>query len=286
MSISASMVKELRESTGAGMMDCKSALSETSGNMDEALELLRKKGIAKAAKKASRTAKDGLIGHYIADDGGMGALVEINCETDFVTKTEDFQGFVKKITDLVCEKSPSDMDALMGAECDGSTVKDVQTAVVAKIGENIGIRRFTRWNVESDYKLTNYIHAGSKIGVMVKFADPAGKLDDATARDVAMHVAAMNPQFVSRNDVPESVISKEKEIMLAQIGDTKKPAEIMEKIVTGKIGKFYTEICLEDQAFVKDPDGKSSVGAWLKKIDDGIKLDSFVRLQVGEGVEG
>jgi elongation factor Ts len=284
MSITASMVKELRETTGAGMMDCKGALAETNGNIDEAVEILRKKGVAKAAKKASRTAKDGLIGNYLSDDGKMGVLVEINCETDFVTKTEDFQGFVEKITGVVCEKNPADMDALMDIEYEGDNVKNFQTAIVAKIGENIGIRRFARKDVEGDKKLTNYIHAGSKIGVMVEFVDPAGKLDDATARDVAMHVAAMNPQFVCRDEVPESVLSKEKEIMLAQMADTKKPAEIMEKIVTGKMGKFYSEVCLEEQTFVKDPDGKSSVGNWLKKIDDGIKLDSFVRLQVGEGV--
>ena len=283
MSITASMVKELRETTGAGMMDCKSALSETSGNMEEALELLRKKGIAKAAKKASRTAKDGLIGNYLSDDGKMGVLVEVNCETDFVTKTEDFQGFVTKITNVICDKNPADMDALMETECDGGNVKEAQTAIVAKIGENIGIRRFARKDVSGDKKLTSYIHAGSKIGVMVEFTDPVGKLDDATARDVAMHVAAMNPQFVRKDDVPESVITKEKEIMKAQMADTKKPAEILEKIVTGKIGKFYTEVCLEDQVFVKDPDGKASVGGWLKKIDDGIRVDSFVRLQVGEG---
>lgn len=285
MSITPEMVKELREKTGAGMMDCKVALAESMGDMEAAMEYLRKKGITTAAKKAGRTAADGLIGSYISKDSKLAVLVEVNCETDFVTKTDDFLSFVKKVTDVVREAGPADMDALMAARCENTTVREALTAIVAKIGENIGVRRFIRVEAEPKGRLAQYIHMGSKIGVIVKYADPNGKLTEQTAREVAMHVAAMHPQYVRRDDVPESVIAKEKEIMLAQMGDTKKPPEIMDKIVTGKMGKVFTEICLEEQIFVRDPEAKTTVGKWLSKIDDGIKIDSFVRLQVGEGVE-
>ncbi len=285
MSISPTMVKELREKTGAGMMDCKSALAEASGDMDAAVELLRKRGVATAARKAGRMAADGLIGHCVSGDADLGVLVEVNCETDFVTKTEDFRGFVTKTAEVVRDANPSDLDELMEAEVDGTTVKEIQTALVAKIGENLGVRRFARVEAGSNGRVAQYIHAGSKIGVIVKYEDSNGKLDESTAREVAMHVAAMHPQYVRRDDVPESVIAKEKEIMLAQMAETKKPPEIMEKIVIGKMGKVFTEICLEEQVYVRDPEGKSSVGKWLRRIDDGIKIDSFVRLQVGEGVE-
>lgn len=285
MSVSPSTVKELREKTGAGMMDCKKALEEAGGDMDEAVEVLRKRGVAMAAKKAGRMAADGLIGSYLSDDSSIGVLVEVNCETDFVTKTEDFKNFVQTMTDIVRDKSPKDMDSLMALNHNGKTVKDIQTGVVAKIGENLGVRRFARVAVDGTRKLSQYIHAGSKIGVIVVFDDPGRKLDDTTSREVAMHVAAMHPQYVKKEEVPNFVLEKEKEIMKAQMADQKKPPEILEKIVGGKIGKFFTEVCLEDQVYVRDPDGKSSVGNWLKKIDGSIRIDSFVRLQVGEGVE-
>lgn len=285
MNISPSMVKELREKTGAGMMDCKAALAEAAGNMDAAIESLRKKGITTAAKKAGRIAADGLIGHFISDDAKLGVLVEVNCETDFVTKTEGFQGFVKSMVDVVRESNPKSLDELMAAKFGGSTVKDTQTALVAKIGENLGLRRFARVAADGAKKLSQYIHAGSKIGVIVTFSDPGGKLDPQTGREVAMHVAAMHPQYVRREEVAADVVAKEKEIMLAQMGDMNKPPEVLEKIVSGKINKYFTEVCLEDQIYVRDPEGKSSVGAWLKKIDAAIKIDAFVRLQVGEGME-
>ena len=285
MGITPARIKELREKTGAGMMDCKKALTEAAGDMERAIEVLRKKGVALAAKKMGRVAADGLIGSFLSDDKRLGVLVEINCETDFVTKTEDFQGFLKKITWLVRDHNPHDLDALMAAASNGQTVKDEQAALVAKIGENIRVRRFARVGVEDGQKLAQYIHAGQKIGVIVVFNDAASKLDETTSREVAMHIAAMNPRYVRRDDVPESVLLKEKEIVKAQMADVNKPPQILEKIVTGKLGRFYTEVCLEDQIYVRDPDGKSSVGAWLKKIDNSIHVDSFVRLQVGEGVE-
>ncbi len=285
MSITPTMVKELREKTGAGMMDCKSALAEANGDMEAAIETLRKKGITTAAKKAGRTAADGLVGYCATADGRVAALVEVNCETDFVTKTEDFQGFVKKVSEVVRDANPKNLEELMAAKMGSATVQEAQTALVAKIGENLGVRRFARMDGAGGNKLASYVHAGSKIGVIVSFADPSGKLDATTAREVAMHVAAMHPQYVRREEVPESVIEKEREIMAAQMADQKKPKEILDKIVTGKIGKLYTEICLDDQLFVRDPEGKSSVSAWLRKIDGGIRIDAFIRLQVGEGVE-
>jgi elongation factor Ts len=285
MSITPGMVKELREKTGAGMMDCKAALAEAGGKMDAAIEVLRKKGISTAAKKAGRTAADGLVGSYVSPDRKLGVLVEVNCETDFVTKTDDFKKFVEGVTAVVKEASPKTLDDLMAAPYGKTTVKEAQTALVAKIGENLGVRRFARVAAEGGQRVSGYVHMGSKIGVVVNFDDPTGKLDETTAREVAMHVAAMHPQYVRRDDVPESVLAKEKEIMLAQMADTKKPPEILEKIVTGKMGKLYTEICLDDQLYVRDPDGKASVGGWLKKIDGGIRVNSFVRIQVGEGIE-
>lgn len=285
MAITSAVVKELREKTGVGMMECKKALEEANGDLEQAIENLRKKGVATAEKKATRTAADGLIGSFISTDAKTGVLVEVNCETDFVTKTEDFQKFVANVTNTVKEKDPKDVDGLMSLPLGGATVKDVQTTLVAKIGENLGVRRFVRLAVDSKKKLAQYIHAGSKIGVIVAYSDPNGKLDDATAREVAMHVAAMHPQYVRREDISQDVIEKEKEIMKAQMGDVKKPAEILEKIVSGKINKFFTEVCLDDQFYVRDPDGKSTVSGWLKKIDNNISIEKFIRFQVGEGIE-
>jgi len=286
MNITPEMVKTLRGKTGAGMMDCKKALGEAKGNMEEAAETLRKWGIATAAKKADRVAADGIIGYYIADDRKIGVLVEVNCETDFVVKTPDFQNYVATITGIVREKAPNDMDALFALTQGGITIRDLETQLVAKIREKLGVRRFIRWDVNGNTtKLAQYIHAGSKIGVMVRFADPNNKLNDERAREVAMHIAAMNPGYVSKDDVPESVLIKEREILAAQMADQKKPPEIMEKIVTGKLHKFYSEACLDDQIFVRDPEGKLTVSKALEKIDPKIRVEKFVRFQVGEGIE-
>lgn len=285
MTVTPEMVKELREKTGAGMMDCKNALNESKGDMDAALEYLRKKGISTAAKKSVRMAADGLIGSFVSEDAKLGVLVEVNCETDFVTKTEDFRKYVNDLVELVKTQNPKDLDALLATKYAGTIVKEAQTQLVAKIGENLGVRRFVRVEVNTPQKISQYVHAGSKIGVIVSFEDPNGKLDLQTSREIAMHVAAMHPQYVRRENVPSDVIAKEKEIVLAQMGDVKKPPEILEKIATGKLGKFFTEVCLDDQIYVRDPEGKATVSGWLKKIDSAIKVDSFVRMQVGEGVE-
>ena len=284
--ITPEQVKNLREKTGAGMMDCKMALGESGGDMEKASELLRKWGILTAAKKQGRTAADGTIGHFFADGGKLGVLVEVNCETDFVVKTPDFQNYVKNLTEIVREKNPKDLDALLNINHAGSTLREHETTLVAKIREKLGVRRFVRWEADgSRTKLAQYIHAGSKIGVMIYFSDPSAKLDNGFAREIAMHIAAMSPQYVRRDDVPANVLAKEKEILLAQMAKEKKPPEIMEKIVTGKLSKYYSEVCLDEQIFVRDPEGKLTVGKAVAKVDPAIKIEKFVRFQVGEGIE-
>jgi len=283
MAISLETVKELREKTNAGMMDCKRALQESDGDLDAAVDCLRKKGLATAAKKAGRVAAEGTI--VVATSGNVHALVDVNCETDFVTKTEDFQNYSKEIADVVVSEKPADLDALLTCSMRGKTAKDVQTDIVAKIGENIHVRRFEIVEVGGSDKITQYVHPGSKIAVLALFDDPNGKLDDQLAREIAMRVAAMNPMYVRGEDVPADFIEKEKEIFMEQMANEKKPPEIMEKIIQGKVAKQLKDICLEDQAFVKSEDGKTSVKNTLKNVDPGIKIKSFVRLQVGEGVE-
>jgi elongation factor Ts len=285
MNISSEMVKTLRKKTGAGMMDCKKALAEAAGDMEKATETLRKWGIATAAKKSERVAADGTIGSYIASDRKVGVLVEVNCETDFVVKTPDFQKYVATITDSVREKAPKDLDALFAVKHEGVTIRDFETQLVAKIREKLGVRRFVRWDANGNTtKLAQYIHAGNKIGVMVSFADPEGKLADERAREIAMHIAAMNPLYVRKEDIPESVLAKEREILMSQMGEQKKPPEILEKIVTGKLQKYYSEVCLDDQIFVRDPEGKLTVSKALAGINSKIRVEKFVRFQVGEGI--
>lgn len=274
MNISSETVKELRERTGAGMMDCKKALVSTNGDVEKALDWLRKQGLIKAAAKSARVAAEGLVGEAVKGD--ITAFVEVNCETDFVCKTDDFKNFVRKVSKYVIENKPKDVLAVQ------EKFKDEVTALVAKIGENIGIRRFA---LMSSSKTGRYIHAGSKIGVMASFDDPANKLTDEAAKDVAMHIAAMNPQYVRKGDVPENVIEREKGIYREQMAKEKKPAEVIEKIILGKLNKYLSEICVEDQIFVKDPLGKQTVAMMLKAIDPSIKIKEFVRYQVGEGVE-
>lgn len=283
MNISAETVKELRERTGAGMMDCKRALADSSGDVEKALDLLRKQGLAKAAKKASRTAAEGLIG--MINTGKAVAMVDVNCETDFVCKTDEFQKFVKDVTELVSKNNPKDIEALLSSTLHGKKLGDTLTEMVARIGENIGIRRFTVKNFGGSVGQGTYVHAGSKIGVVALFDDPSGKLTEAAGRDVAMHVAAMNPQYVSKNNVPESFIAKEKEVFAAQMAKEKKPPEVMEKIIAGKLNKYLSEICLEDQIFVRDASGKQTVGQMLKAVDPTIKIREVTRYQVGEGIE-
>jgi elongation factor Ts len=268
------MVKELRERTGAGMMECKKALVETQGDMDAAIETLRKSGLAQADKKASRVAAEGRIALAVSDDGRQAVMVEVNCETDFVAKDESFNAFADAVARNTLSENPPDIEALMATRIDGATVEEARQALVAKIGENIQVRRFVRTSTEG--LVGAYVHGG-RIGVLVDLAGGSEEL----ARDLAMHVAAMSPEFVSADDVPAPVIAREKDILVAQAEGTGKPPEIIEKMVQGRLRKHLSGITLLGQAFVKDSD--VTVGKLLDQ--SGATVRGFNRLAVGEGIE-
>ena len=269
--MSAALVNELRERTGLGLRECKKALAAADGDVDKAIEELRKSSGMKAAKKAGRTAADGVVVTRIADDGSYGVLVEVNSETDFVARDENFLGFVGKVVDAAFETRQTDVPALMagGLESD-------REALVQKIGENIGVRRIELVTADAGV-VGSYVHGNNRIAVLVELKGG----DQDLAKDVAMHVAAVNPQVVAPNDMPEEVLEKEKEIFTAQAQDSGKPPEIIEKMIGGRIKKFLAENSLVEQAFVKEPDltvGKLVSGA-------GAEVVSFVRFEVGEGIE-
>lgn len=283
MAFTAQDVKNLRELTGCGMMDCKKALTETDGDKDKAIELLREKGLATAQKKSGRIAAEGIVKSYITDDGKVGVLIEVNSETDFVAKNDEFQTFVDNAAKIVAEKNPADVDALKALDYDGEkNVGDALTALIAKIGENMNLRRFVR--IEGN--VCSYIHGGGRIGVLVEtegsLADPEAY---EAARDVAMQVAAINPLYLSKDTVPAEDVEKEKNIILAQIKEdpknASKPENILEKMVSGKINKFYEQNCLLQQEFVKNGDLK--VEQYLSS--KGVKLVGYVRFEKGEGIE-
>jgi elongation factor Ts len=279
------MVKDLREKTGAPMLDCKNALQEAEGNLEKAVEVLRKKGMASAAKKSGRLASEGLI--HIDGDGKAAALVEVNCETDFVGKTDEFQSFVKKVARHVLQNNPADREALLAQtwEQGGKSVQEITQEMVAKIGENISIRRFHRIAGKADELIGSYIHMGSKIGALVLLKGDGQKVGEEALRGVAMHVTAAVPRFVSAERIPQEVLRKEREIYLAQMQNSGKPPEILEKILDGKVKKFASEVCIEDQIYIKDPEGKASVIKYLKGLDPQAAIVDFVRFQVGEGLE-
>jgi len=273
MAINASMVKELRERTGAGMMECKKALVETGGDMDQAVELLRKSGQAKADKKASRVAADGRV--IIAVDGRKAAIVEINSETDFVAKDENFASFADAVAAVALASGSTDAAALNGQKLPGGrTVEEARTDLVAKVGENISVRRVAQ--VVATEHLGTYVHGG-RIGALV--AMQGG--DEDLARDIAMHVAASNPACVDETGVPADLLERERRIFAEQAAESGKPADIVEKMVNGRVAKFLKEITLLGQPFVKDPD--TSVDKLLKKA--GATVSGFVRFEVGEGIE-
>lgn len=274
--ITAALVKELRERTGAGMMDCKKALSAVEGDMDKAIDFLREKGLAAAAKKAGRIAAEGVVGSFISADGKIGAVVEVNCETDFVAKTDNFKALVEKIAAHIVATKPADLEALMASELDGQTVEALVTASVAKIGEKISVRRFALYEAPEGV-VAAYIHGGGKIGVLVEFKGGNAEL----AKDVAMHIAAANPAYLDRTQVPAAELEHEKEVLSEQAKNEGKPEKIIEKMVLGRINKYYKEVCLIDQEFVKDPD--QSVGKLLKAND--AEVLAFTRFQLGEGIE-
>ena len=281
--ISASAVKELREVTGCGMMDCKKALTETNGDFDKAVDYLREKGLATAAKKAGRIASEGLVDILV--EGNVGAMVEINSETDFVAKNEEFQTFVKNVARQVIAVNPADVDALLESKFiddESMTIKDLLTEKIAKIGENMNLRRFARY----EGGVVGYVHAAGRIGVMVKVeADLSNADAAAAAKDCAMQIAAINPLYKDRDSVPAEELEKEKNIIKAQIKEdpknASKPDNIIEKMLIGKVNKFYEQNCLVEQAFVKDD--SISVGKYLES--KGVKLVDYVRFEKGEGLE-
>ena len=275
--ISASQVKDLREKTGAGMMDCKKVLTETDGDMEKAIELLRERGIAKAAKKSDRIAAEGLVAAYVSEDGKVGAVVEVNSETDFVAKNDEFKAFVADVAEQVAKQNPANVEELLAEKSikEDKTVGEVLTDKIAKIGENMSIRRFARF--ESNGLIEKYIHGDGKIGVLVELNGG----DSEVAKDVCMQIAAAKPEFLNRESVPAERLEKEMEILKAQAMNEGKPEAIAEKIVQGRVGKFYSEICLVEQEFVKNPDMKVSEVLSSK----GAEAVRFARFEKGEGIE-
>ena len=269
--MSAALVKELRERTGLGLLECKRALAAAGGDVDKAIEELRKSSGMKAAKKAGRTAADGVVITRIADDGSYGVVVEINSETDFVARDENFLGFVNKVVDAAFAGRQTDVAAVMAGE-----LESAREALVQKIGENISVRRIKLVNAESGV-VGAYVHGNNRIAVLVELKGG----DQDLAKDVAMHIAAVNPQVVSPADMPEEVVAKETEIYTAQAQDSGKPAEIIEKMIGGRIKKFLAENSLTEQAFVKDPD--VTIGKLVSAA--GAEVASFERFEVGEGIE-
>ena len=291
MAITAGMVKELREMTGAGMMDCKKALTETNGDMDAAVEFLRKNGQAKAEKKAGRIAAEGIVKTVVRDDK-VAAIVEVNSETDFVAKNEEFQGFVDAVVNQVADNDPADMDAFMAeawAVDSSKTVKDALVEKIAVIGENLNIRRFERVNAENGC-VVSYIHGGGRIGVLV-VADTDVVNDEIKTclKNVAMQVAAMSPKYVSRDEVSQEYMDHEKEILLAQAKkeNPEKPDNIIEKMIIGRLNKELKEICLLDQVYVQDSD--LTVAKYVDKVakenNANLAVKKFIRFETGEGIE-
>ena len=270
--ITAALVKELREITGAGMMDCKKALVECEGDKDKAIDYLREKGIAKAAKKAGRIASEGVVA--AASDGKTACIVEINSETDFVAKNENFLALVKKIAEHIVACKPADMDALNASQMDGKTVAEVMTEAVASIGEKLSLRRFEVYTTE-DGQLATYIHMGGKIGVIVELSGG----DKTLGKDVAMQIAAAKPQCIGREDVDQEALAHEREVLRKQALEEGKPEKIVEKMVDRRINKYYKEVCLVEQEFVKDSDKT------IKDILAGVEVRRFARFEMGEGLE-
>lgn len=274
MAITASLVKELRERTGSGMMECKKALVETDGDIEAAAELMRKSGAAKADKKAGRVAADGAIKVMVGDDARTAVILEINSETDFVAKDDNFQAFADQVLAVIARDKPAGVEELAKLQLEsGQSVEEARQALIAKVGENIQVRRFQR--IESDASIACYAH-GARIGVLVD-----STAESELARGLAMHIAAVNPQFVDKDSIPAEFVEKEKSILIAQAESSGKPAEIIEKMIQGKLNKFLAEVTLLGQPFVKDPD--VTVG---KLLDDaGARVNGFIRYEVGEGIE-
>ena len=281
--ISAKIVMELRGRTGAGMMDCKKALAAVEGDMEKAIDYLREKGLAAAAKKQSRIAAEGLVGSFVCKECATGALVEVNCETDFVAKTDKFKALVSDVAEQVAKKNPADVDALLKQpffKDENTTIEQMVTAATAEIGETISIRRFVRY---AEGIVDSYIHMGGKVGVLVQ---AEGTPNEEVIHDVALQIAAASPvapEYVRREEVDPSHLEHEKEILIAQARNEGKPEKIIEKMVEGRIVKFYKEVCLLEQAFVKDAD--VSVGKMIEQKAKGLNIVRFTRYKMGDGLE-
>lgn len=286
--ITAQAVKELRERTGAGMMDCKKALTETSGDMERAIEVLREKGLAAAAKKAGRVAAEGIVKTYVSEDMKKGAIVEVNCETDFVAANEDFVVFAGKVAEMAAKTAVTTVEELVAEKYnEEKTVAEVLTELIAKIGENMTIRRFEKFSLENGV-IQSYIHGGGRIGVMVELAcETASPVLAEVAKDVCMQVAAANPLFLSQAEVDTKALEAEKEVYRAQALNEGKPEHIVDKMVMGRIQKYYKEVCLLDQAWVKD--GDKSITKYLqeqsKEVGSPITIVRYARFERGEGIE-
>lgn len=286
--ISAQLVKELREMTGAKMMDCKKALVETEGDIEKAIEFLREKGLADAAKKSGRVAAEGIVKTYISDNKKKGSVVEFNCETDFVAANDEFIAFADRLAEMVVETEAENVEALLNEKFDAeTTVSDALKALIAKLGENMTIRRFTKFAIENGL-VKSYIHGGGRIGVLVEVAcDTESDVLDEVAKEVCMQIAAANPLFLSEDQVDAASIEKEKEIYRVQALNEGKPENIVEKMVEGRIKKYYKEVCLLDQLWVKDNDKTIAkfVAEKSKEVGSPITITRFVRYERGEGIE-
>ena len=286
--ITAKSVKELREMTGAGMMDCKKALVQTEGDIEKAVEYLREKGLAAAAKKAGRVAAEGIVKTFVSADKKTAGMVEVNCETDFVAANEEFVSFADKVAEMVANTSAANVEELLAEKFDGeATVQEALTALIAKLGENMTLRRFAKFNIEKG-AVASYIHGGGRIGVMVEVAcDTESEILEEVAREVCMQVAAANPLFLSKEEVDSESLEKEKEIYRVQALNEGKPENIVEKMVNGRIQKYYKEVCLLDQAWVKD--GDKSIAKFLeeksKEVGSPITVTRYARFEIGEGIE-
>jgi len=286
--ISAQLVKELREMTGAKMMDCKKALVETEGNLDKAVEFLREKGLADAAKKSGRVAAEGVVKTYIAEDKKSGAVLEFNCETDFVALNEEFVGFADKLAKMVTETSVTTVEELLNEKFEGeSTTSESLKALIAKLGENMTVRRFTKFSLEKGI-VNSYIHGGGRIGVLVEVScEKDSEVLEEVGKEVCMQIAAANPLFLSKDDVDTESMEKEKEIYRVQALNEGKPENIVEKMVVGRIQKYFKEVCLLEQLWVKD--GDKSINKFLeeksKEVGSPITVTKFVRYERGEGIE-
>ena len=287
--ISASLVKELRDKTNAGMMECKNALKETEGDVDAAIKFLRERGAIKAAKKADREAKEGIVSANIDAESKSGVLVEVNCETDFVAKNDNFKAFVSELTDAVAGSDASDIESANSISKDEGSLDDFVKAKVIELGENLQFRRMVRYDVEGSGVVASYIHLGGKVGVLLEVN--CGKAESASndsfrelVKDLTLHIAASSPAGIGRDEISSDLVEAEKDLFRKQMEDSGKPPEIMEKIIEGKLGKFYSTVCLLEQGFIKDPDQTISdlLAVKGKDLDDELTVRRFARFGVGE----